>query len=459
MKTVTVTDITLRVSAEKKEVLTFREKLHTAHCLDMAGVDVIELPKLSGTKEDAVICRTIAKSLAHSAAALPAGTTSEEINAAWDIIREAKKPILEIILPASTVQMEYLYHIKTPQMADKITALVSAAKALCSDVAYIIADATRADKAFVAACAKTAYEAGATSVTLCDDSGVFFPDDYKDLISAVTDVCPLPLYVQPSNALDMAAASAVAAIKAGAVGIKTAVGQKEYFSTEAAADIYRAKAEDLGISCALDVTAIHKILASIRAGSDVPAETNLAPEAAETMLDASCSSEDISNAVRALGYELTEEDHGKVYAEFKRVAEKKETLGAKELEAIIATAAMQVPSTYHLESYVVNSGNIITATANVALSRDGEQFMGVSVGDGPIDAAFHAIEQIVGHHYELDDFQVHAVTGGREAVGSSLIRLRANGKLYAGNGISTDIIGACIRAYLNALNKIVYEEN
>ena len=119
---------------------------------------------------------------------------------------------------------------------------------------------------------------------------------------------------------------------------------------------------------------------------------------------------------------------------------------------------MQVPSTYHLVNYVVNSGNIIPATANVTLEKDGEKFTGVSTGDGPIDAAFHAIEQVIGHHYELDDFQVHAVTKGREAVGSSIIKLRADGKLYPGNGVSTDIVGACIRAYINALNKIVYEE-
>lgn len=109
-------------------------------------------------------------------------------------------------------------------------------------------------------------------------------------------------------------------------------------------------------------------------------------------------------------------------------------------------------------TYVVNNGNIIPATANVTLERDGEKLSGVSTGDGPIDAAFHAIEQIIGHHYELDDFQIHSVTKGREAVGSSVIRLRANGKLYSGNGVSTDIISACIRAYVNALNKIVYEE-
>ena len=80
------------------------------------------------------------------------------------------------------------------------------------------------------------------------------------------------------------------------------------------------------------------------------------------------------------------------------------------------------------------------------------------MGDGPIDAAFRALEQIIGHHFELDDFQIQAVTEGKEAVGSALIKLRNNGKLYSGNGISTDIIGASIGAYINAVNKIVNEE-
>ena len=83
---------------------------------------------------------------------------------------------------------------------------------------------------------------------------------------------------------------------------------------------------------------------------------------------------------------------------------------------------------------------------------------GVSIGDGPIDAAFLAVEQITGQHYELDDFQIQSVTEGREAMGETLVKLRSNGKLYSGNGLSTDIVGASIRAYINALNKIVFEE-
>ena len=141
-----------------------------------------------------------------------------------------------------------------------------------------------------------------------------------------------------------------------------------------------------------------------------------------------------------MGYDLSEEDNAKVYESFKRVAAKKHFVGTKELDAIIASTAMEVPATYQIVNYVINSGNVITATANLLLSRNGEEVRGVGIGDGPIDAAFQAIEQVIGHHYELD------------------VKLRAGGRVYSGNGISTDIIGASIRAYISALNKIVYEE-
>ena len=98
--------------------------------------------------------------------------------------------------------------------------------------------------------------------------------------------------------------------------------------------------------------------------------------------------------------------------------------------------------------------------AHVVLRKEGDRnITGMGVGDGPVDAAFGAIEHGIGYHYELDDFQINTVTEGKESLGSALIKLRHNGKIYSGNGISTDIVGACIRAYINALNKIVYDED
>ena len=168
--------------------------------------------------------------------------------------------------------------------------------------------------------------------------------------------------------------------------------------------------------------------------------------------------DDEKDIVSALHIYLSSEGY-KVYEAFKVIADKKEKVGAKELDAIVASAAMQVPPTYVLESYVVNAGNIISATAHLKLKKGDKVQEGVSLGDGPIDAAFLAIEQITGQHYELDDFQIQSVTEGREAMGQTVVKLRSEGKVYSGRGISTDIVGASIHAYLSALNKIVYEED
>jgi 2-isopropylmalate synthase len=169
----------------------------------------------------------------------------------------------------------------------------------------------------------------------------------------------------------------------------------------------------------------------------------------------------VGEAAAAIGYSLTEDDRARVYESLHRLGEKtgRKSITTRELDAIIAADALQVSPTYRLVSYLINSGNTITATAQITLDKNGELMTGLCAGDGPIDAAFRAIEQIIGYHYELDDFRISSVTEGKGAMGDALIRLRYEGKLYSGRGLSTDIIGAAIRAYVSALNKIVYDQN
>ena len=130
--------------------------------------------------------------------------------------------------------------------------------------------------------------------------------------------------------------------------------------------------------------------------------------------DAGDSLPAIADAVRKLGYELTDDDMVRVYEEFLTLAAKR-SVTAKELDAIVAASAMQVPAANQLPRFVINSGNIITATASVRLEKDGATIEGISFGDGPIDAAFKAIEQVTNRHYELEDFRIDAVTEGKDA--------------------------------------------
>ena len=117
------------------------------------------------------------------------------------------------------------------------------------------------------------------------------------------------------------------------------------------------------------------------------------------------------------------------------------------------------PKTYTLGSYVINSGNSITSTAVLKILKEDREIEKVSRGDGPIDASFKAIEKIVGMNLKMEDYQLQAVTEGEDALGDALVKIsNGNGKIFAGRGLSTDVIEASIHAYINAVNKLIYEE-
>ncbi len=461
MKKINVSDITLKKISEDRAVsLLFREKSAIANCADKIGVDVIEIPAVKAPREDKIVYKTIAQNVQNAVFAIPVGFNSDDVAVAWECIKGAEKPRLQVELPVSTIQMEYTYHVKQAKMLEKITALIKEAKALCADVEFSALDATRADEDFLISAVKEAEANGANMVTICDDAGVSTPDDIAELVSKVKEAVNIPVYVQVSDRINMAVASAFSAIKSGADGIKCAMAGKNALLTGEISDAINACGTQIDAEIKLNNTKIHAsiedMLSSIN--HDEYESNNAVSEKKKILLDTDSTVAQVAQAAAVLGYELSDSDIGNVYKSIKHICEKKGAVGYKEFEAIIASSAMQAPSTYHFETYTTTSSNASSSMSQVTLKCDDEIICGVSNGDGPIDSAFRAIEQCIGHHYELDDFQVQSVTEGKEALGSALVRLRNNGKLYSGNGISTDIIAASIRAYINALNKIVFEE-
>ena len=462
MKPIFISDQTLKMLSQEKETpLLFREKTAIASELDALRADRIEMAPIANFQEDRIICTTIASSVKNSVVAIPAGTTEESVCEAWQCISAAQKPCLIIELPVSTLKMEYLFHVKEPGMQSLAQKLVSAAKALCGQVDFFAVDATHADLRFLLDICLCAQTSGATSVTICDEDGEMLPEAFGRLIRSVKETLTIPVYVKCCDLLGLAAAQAASAIRSGADGLICASVGGNGLSTSSASKLLSVKGEELAVSCALDTSRIHTDISEMRALLERSAlrKAETADTADSVYLDADSTLPELSIAAEKLGYELTEEDLGNVMKALRQVCERKSTVGTKELEALIASYAMQAPSAYHLDSYLANCGNKTASIARVALLKDGQLISGVSDGDGPIDASFRAIEQTIGYHYELDDFQIQSVTEGKEALGAALVKLRSNGKLYSGNGISTDIVGASIRAYLNALNKIVYEEN
>ena len=460
MKKISIADITLKkLSQEREFSLLFREKTAIATCADLVGADAVELAPIKKLREDTIIYRTIAQNTQNASVVLPVGFSEEEIENAWEAIKDAKKPRLQIEVPVSTVQMEYTYHLKAEKMIVKLAELIKKAKSLCDDVEFSMLDATRADVDFIIKAAKEAETNGATLITLCDDAGISLPSEIAELTKKIKEAVSVPVFVQVSDRISMAVSSALSAIGADADGLKSAMIGKDVLLTGNICDAVNVCSSKLGVEINLDNTKIHAsiddMISSINHESY---ETKQVSEKKKILLDADSSLTQIIQASEILGYDLSEEDYGNVQKALMSVCEKKGAVGAKELEAVIASSAMQAPSTYHLENYTTNSSNLSSSMSQITLKCNDEIISGVSMGDGPIDSVFRAIEQCIGHHYELDDFQVQSVTEGKEALGSALVRLRNNGKLYSGNGISTDIVAASIRAYLNALNKIVFEE-
>ena len=470
MKNIKIADATLRqVSASADISLSFKEKIELVKELSRLGVNIIETAPVSDGKTDSLLIKTLAMNSGDSVLSCAVGITSESVAKAWEAVRSAPKSRLHVIIPVSPVKMEYDHGMKPDAVLKAISEIVAECAGLCADVEFSADDATRAQPAFLREALEAAIKAGAKTVTLCDTAGILMPNEYEAFIGGIraetAGIAGVTLGFQCSSGLKMGTASVFAAIAAGVDQVALTVNGQGTPSLQSAAEVFRLRGDSLGIQSDVDMTGIRRAMSRLTwmspAGkgsspfdNSIGGDTGRSAEA----LDKNSTIADVCRVLGSCGYALSPDDEAKVYEAFLRIAAKKETIVAGELDAIVASVAMQVPPTYKIINYVINSGNIIKATANIVLEKDGTELRGMAVGDGPVDAAFLAIEQIVGRRYELDDFQIAAVTEGRGAMGSALVKLRGGSGLCSGRGVSTDIIGASIRAYVDALNKIAYEE-
>ena len=467
MNKIRLSDMTMKQQA-KESSLSFKEKIELAKLLDRLGVSVIELEGIQNSRIDTLRIKSIAMAVKESIVAVPVQLNEENIHSCWNAVKTAKHPRLQVCAPVSSVQMEYLFHKKPDAMKSAVAEAITEACKLCSDVEFVADDATRSDLLFLCDVVSAAIAAGAKTVTVCDTAGAMLPDEFAAFIAGIYENVPaletVTLGVSCSDGLSMADSCAIAAVRAGAREIKAAAYRLDAISLPNVAKVLSAKGDAFGVTCPVRTTQLNRITDQIAwmyetgKSKNSPFDNGVQEDEAGIYLTAHDDLAAVLKTAQRLGYDLSEEDGAKVYEAFKAIASKKEKVSARELDAIVASAAMQVPPTYVLDTYVITAGNTISSTAHLKIAKAGVMLEGVSVGDGPIDAAFLAIERITGQHYELDDFQIQAVTEGREAMGQTVVKLRASGKVYSGRGISTDIVGASIQAYINALNKIVYEE-
>lgn len=467
MESIKISDITLK-QTKKDFNLSFKEKIEIPKLLDKLGVSVIEIEGIEQTKIDSLRIKSIAGTIKDSIVAVPVSLSTESVADTWNALKEARKPRLQVVASVSPVQMEYMFHKKPPMMLQAIKETISACAEKTQDVEFIADDATRSDETFLYEAIRTAITSGVKTITICDATGAMLPEElgaFLDKLHAnVPELAQVTLGISCSNDLAMADACAVAALTHGVREIKAAAYQIDKVSLPHVAKLLAAKGTSMDVTCPVRTTEINRIVRQIT----WLCETNRDKYSPfdngvqEILEDIALSCHDdihaVLSAVSKIGYDLSEDDAQKVWEVVQDNARSKENISYKELDTIVATVAMQAPATYVLDTYSISCSNINSSVAHMKLKKNNELLEGISLGDGPIDASFLALETILGCHYELDDFQVRSVTEGRQAMGEAIVKLRNNGKLYSGRGISTDIVGSSIQAYINALNKIIYEE-
>jgi len=499
-KKIKIFDTTLRDGEQSPGCsMNLGEKIELAKQLEKMRVDVIEAGFAISSPGDFLSVRTVAETVKESIVASLARTTIEDIDRAWEAVSVAAQPRIHTFLATSPIHMQYKLNMTPEQVLETSAAMVKHAKKYCSDIEFSAEDATRSDPLFLAKVFDAVIKAGATTINIPDTVGYTVPDEYYEFLMKIRENCPaldkVDISLHCHNDLGLAVANSLAGIRAGASQIECTInGIGERAGNAALEEIVMALATrydfyktQTGI-VTTELVRSSKLLSritgvNVQPNKAIVGENAFAHEAGihqhgvlknkETYEIMTPESVGLSTNSMVLGkhsgkhafrsklkemeYEVSEEVLEQAFAQFKIVADKKKRVYDRDIEALIGKDSVEVPKTLKLERFVINSGNSITATAVIKLMKEDKIIEKVSRGEGPIDAAFKAIEKIVGMDMDLEDYQLRSVTEGEDALGDAFVKISTEKGKFSGRGVSTDVIEASILAYLNAVNKMLYE--
>lgn len=481
--------------------MNFNEKIEMARQLERLGVDIIEAGFPVSSPDDFRAVEAIAKTIKQSTVAGLARCVEGDIRRAYEAVRCAQSPRIHTFLATSGVHMKYKLKMTPDEVIERITAMVGLARGLCPDVEFSAEDASRSDRDFLVRAFDAAIEAGATTINIPDTVGYSTPNEMFDLVSYVRTHLKNPdvdISVHNHNDLGMAVANTLASIQAGASQVECTVNGIGERAGNAAMDeivmALRTRGDMFGCSTGINTRQIYrtgKLLSTITGVGIAPNKPIVGANAfahesgihqhgvlAERTTYEIMSPDDIgiyqnkmvlgkhsgkhafADRIAELGYRMSEEDIAEAFERFKALADRKKEITDRDIEALIgASAITDVREVYALKSFVINSGTVISATAVVKLSRDdGTECEHVARGEGPIDAAFNAIDRIVKMDTKLENWTMQAVTEGEDALGEAICKIKCGDHIVTGRGLSPDILESSIRAYINAINKAIAME-
>ena len=474
------------------------EKLEVARQLEKLRVDVIEAGFAFASPGDAAAVRAIAGVVREAAVCSLARAREQDIDAAYDAVRTAVSPRIHVFLATSPMHRQYKLRMSKEQVLERTRAMVRYAKHHLGDIEFSPEDAGRTELPFLAQVVSAAVEEGATTINIPDTVGYLLPEEVRERLLYLREHVPgiekVTLSTHVHNDLGMATANSLAAIEAGARQVEcTLNGIGERAGNAAMEEVVMAiktRRDHLGVECRVDTTGFYRasrLLSTITGVKVSPTKPIVGanaflhesgihqhgvlndPSTYEIMTPASVGIPQtamvlgkhsgrhaLEERLEVLGFHLSQSELDRVFEKFKQLADKKKTIKDRDLEALIGVRSENVHNKYQLKDFVINSGNIITSTAVIKVVCDGAVIEKVATADGPVYAALNAVNKIVRQNFILDDYSLNALTEGKDAQAEAMVKIHLAGAekdMVTGRGISTDIIEASIRAYLNGINR------
>jgi 2-isopropylmalate synthase len=470
------------------------EKVRMALQLERLRVDVIEAGFPIASVGDFEGVQAIAHAVRGCTVAGLARAVRADIDRAWEALKGAARPRIHTFIATSDIHMTHKLHKSRPQVLADAVEAVRYAKSLCPDVEFSCEDASRSDITFLCEIVEAAIDAGATVINLPDTVGYALPAEYGAMFAAVRaqarNADRAVLSAHCHNDLGLAVANSIAAVEAGARQVECTVnGIGERAGNAALEEVVMAiatRAECLRVTTRVQTEEIFrssKLLSSltgmlVQRNKAIVGANAFAHEAGihqDGVLKSAITYEIMTpqsvgirhstlvlgkhsgrHALKArfaeLGYDLSQAELDRAYRAFCALADQKKEVYDEELIAILDddTPAGEV---YHLEGLHVSTGTSVRPTATVELRRGEQRFVDSATGDGPVDAAYRAIERITGARGNLTEYSLKSVSLGHDTVGEAFIRVEIDGVLYNGRAASTDIVAGSVLAYLGALNR------
>jgi len=496
MSRIKIFDTTLRDGEQSPGAsLGQNEKLQIARQLSILNVDVMEAGFPITSEGDFKSVSNIAKEIQDVSICALARAVDKDIDCAAKALKAAKTPRIHVFLATSEIHRKFKLIKAKEEIIKTAVKGVKRARKYVDDVEFSPEDASRTEPDFLAEVVEAVIDAGATTVNIPDTVGYAVPEQYASLIKNLKDnvrnIKKAVISIHCHNDLGLAVANSLAAVKAGATQVECTVnGIGERAGNASLEEIVMAlktRKDFFGHTTRVrtkEIIATSKIVSGltglrVQRNKAIVGENAFAHESGvhqDGVLKESTTYEIMKpeevglpktkiilgklsgrhafkKRVKALGYDLPDEELEHTFQQFKLLADKKKEIYDQDIEALIQDEKSEVPHIYELDNLSINCGPVPTASVRLRVGKD-KILDDSTKGDGPIDAIFKTIDLLTGIKGILLDYSVRSVTSGKDALGEASVEVEVKGNNYRGRAVSTDTIEASAKAYLNAISKV-----